>query len=88
MSVRSVALALGLILLAGSAQAEIVVGGVRYSDSEEAALRETCRGLDAQSRMSLISNVPDDIESADPSSEWALKNVSFTVRDCREAGLL
>jgi hypothetical protein len=91
MTFRPFAAVFGLaVILAGTsgARAEIVLGGSRYPDAQERAIIEACRGLEAQSRMSLTSNVPDDIESADPSSEYALSNLPFTLRDCREADLI
>jgi hypothetical protein len=82
-----------LVLAAGiagatGARAEIQVGGSYFPNTDEQAILEACRGLEAQSRMSLTSDVPDDIESADSASEWALDRLPFTLRDCREAGIV
>jgi hypothetical protein len=68
------------------ARAEIRIGQATYSDSEEPELIAACRGLEAQARQSLTADPPDDIESADSSSAWALSKLPFTVRDCRAAG--
>ena len=38
--------------------------------------------------MSLTSDVPDDIESADTSSEYRLSQLPFTLADCRRAGIV
>lgn len=70
-----------------AAQAEIVVGGNYFPDRDEQAIIAACRGLEAQSRMSLSSDVPDDVYNGDTSSEYQLKNLPFTLRDCREAGI-
>ncbi len=75
------------LAFAAPARAEIVIGGISYPDSEQAALQEACRGLDAQSRMSLISDVPDDVDNGDANSEYNLKRLPFTLKDCRAAGI-
>lgn len=88
MTLRTALAAIILFSAAGvsTAQAEIVVGGNYYPDAEERAIREACRGLEAQSRMSLTSDVSADEYSGDPASEYALAQLPFTLRDCREAG--
>ena len=88
MTLRTALAAIVLFSAAGisAAQAEIVVGGNYFPDADERAIVEACRGLEAQSRMSLSSDVPDDEYSGDTSSEYALAQLPFTLRDCREAG--
>ena len=88
MALRTVVAAITLFAGLGfsAAQAEIVVGGNYFPDRDEQAIMEACRGLEAQSRMSLTSDVPDDVYSGDASSEYALSQLPFTLRDCREAG--
>ena len=81
-------LSIAIIAMSSTARAEIVLGDHIYSDSQEAILREYCRGLDAQSRQSLISNVPDDEYNGDLSSEYQLRGLPFSIRDCRQAGLV
>ncbi|RYE85674.1 MAG: hypothetical protein EOP19_08900 [Hyphomicrobiales bacterium] len=80
-------LGIAIIAMSSAAQAEITVGGYVYPDSAEATLREYCRGLEAQANQSLISDAPDDVYNGDLSSEYQLKYVPFSVRDCRRAGL-
>jgi len=70
----------------GGAQAEYTRDG-RYLDPTDPDIVAACRGLEAQSRMSLTSDVPDDVDNGDPSSEYALRNLPFTVGDCRRAGI-
>lgn len=86
---RSFVTALVLIAaMAGTsgAQAEYTSDG-RFLDPNDPDIVAACRGLEAQSRMSLTSDVPDDVDNGDPSSEYALRNLPFTVRDCRKAGI-
>jgi hypothetical protein len=89
MTLRTALAAIILFSVAGisAAQAEIVVGGNYFPDRDEQAIIAACRGLEAQSRMSLSSDVPDDVYNGDTSSEYQLKDVPFTLRDCREAGI-
>jgi hypothetical protein len=75
------------LAFAAPARAEIVIGGNTYSDAEQRALQEACRGLEAQSRMSLTSSVPDDVDNGDANSEYNLKQLPFTLADCRAAGI-
>jgi hypothetical protein len=76
------------VAMAGTSgvQAEYASDG-RYLDPKDPDIVAACRGLEAQSRMSLTSNVPDDVDNGDPSSEYALRNLPFTVGDCRRAGI-
>ena len=76
------------LMVAPVAAQSISLGDATYPESERQNLVEACRGLDAQSRMSLTSDVPDDIESGDAASEYALANLPFTLRDCRAADLV
>ena len=71
---------------AAPAQAEIVLGGVSYPDSDFASLQESCRGLEGQARQSLTSDVPDDVDNGNAGGAYQLKQLPFTVRDCRAAG--
>lgn len=89
MTFRTVAAAITLFAGLGlsAAQAEIVVGGNYFPDRDQQAIIAACRGLEAQSRMSLSSDVPDDVYNGDSSSEYQLRNLPFTLRDCREAGI-
>lgn len=88
MLIRPIALALvGALAFSATAQA-LELGGRYYPDRDEREIIEACRGLEAQSRMSLTANVPDDIESADPSSEYRLSQLPFTLADCRRAGIV
>lgn len=89
MTLRTVAAAITVFAGLGcsAAQAEIVIGGNYFPDRDQQALIAACRGLEAQSRMSLSSDVPDDVYNGDTSSEYQLKNLPFTLRDCREAGI-
>lgn len=87
MTHRTIALALVLgWAMASPAQAEIIIGDARYADSKADFVRESCAGLEAQSRQSLTSDVPDDIESGDLASAYALAQLPFSLRDCRAAG--
>lgn len=70
------------------AQAEIVVGGSSFPDADRRAIEEACRGLEAQSRMSLTADVPDDLDNGDAAGEYALDQLPFTLRDCRAAGII
>lgn len=80
---------LGVALFATSAaHAEIVIGDFVYPDSDLHKVRQYCAGLDAQSRQSLISTFNDDDYNGDLASEYQLKSVPFTLRDCRRAGLV
>jgi len=36
---------------------------------------------------SLISDVPDDVDNGDANSEYNLKRLPFTLKDCRAAGI-
>lgn len=78
------------VALAGAsvAQAEIVVGGSQFPDADRRAIEEACRGLEAQSRMSLTADVPDDLDNGDSAGEYALDQLTFTLRDCRAAGII
>ena len=88
MLVRPIGLALIAGLALSSAVQALELGGRYYPDRDEREIIEACRGLEAQSRMSLTSNVPDDIESPDPSSEYRLSQLPFTLADCRRAGIV
>ena len=86
---RSFAAALVLtVAMAGTSgvQAQYASDG-RLLNPNDPDIIAACNGLEAQSRMSLTSSVPDDVDNGDPSSEYALRNLPFTVRDCREAGI-
>lgn len=86
---RSFAAALVLTVamaVTSGAQAEYAGDG-RSLDPNDPDIVAACRGLEAQSRMSLTSDVPDDVYNGDTSSEYALRNLPFTVRDCRKAGI-
>lgn len=74
------------IVYAGGTQAQYSSDG-RYLDPNDPDVQEACRGLEAQSRMSLTSNVPDDIDNGDPSGEYQLSQLPFNVWDCRRAGI-
>jgi len=81
--------ALALVAALGgtsAAQAQFMAGGSRLAGFDEQAIREACAGLEAQSRMSLTADVPDDIDNGDSAGEYALDRLPFTLRDCREAG--
>ena len=81
------AFALAVAVVASTAaQAEYATNS-RYLDPQDPDVVAACRGLEAQSRMSLTSNVPDDIDNGDTSGEYALARLHFTLRDCREAGI-
>ena len=86
---RSIATALVLTLaLAGTSGAQAqYAGDGRSLNPNDPDIVAACRGLEAQSRMSLTADVPDDVYNGDTSSEYALRNLPFTVRDCREAGI-
>lgn len=87
MSPRTALILTALALASTSpARADIRIGQATYADSEEPDLIAACRGLEAEARQSLTSDPPDDLESADSSSAWALSKLPFTVRDCRAAG--
>lgn len=88
MRIAAASIAILVLTLSSAAQAEIVLGDNVYPDRDAAILGEYCRGLDAQSRQSLISNVPDDEYSGDLGSAYQLAGLPFNVRDCREAGLI
>jgi hypothetical protein len=77
-----------VLAASSAAQAGIVLDGREYPDSEEADLRASCAGLQAQANTSLTSEVPDDVYSGDPASAYQLSRLTFTLRDCREAGLV
>lgn len=80
---------LGLALVVTSAaHAKITLGDRVYSDSDRGTLVQLCQGLEAQSRQSLIDNRNDDDYNGDLGSAYQLSMVSFSVRDCREAGLI
>ncbi|HEY9010283.1 MAG TPA: hypothetical protein VIN06_04650 [Devosia sp.] len=88
MYIRPITLAVLAGLVFSSTVQALELGGRNYPDRDERTIIEACRGLDAQSRMSLTSDVPDDIESADPSSEYRLSQLPFTLADCRGAGIV
>lgn len=88
MSVRPLALALVVGVSFSSSVQALELGGRYFPDQDERAIIDACRGLEAQSRMSLTSDVPDDIESADSSSEYRLSQLPFTLADCRRAGIV
>lgn len=77
-----------MLALSSAAQAGVVLNGREYPDSETEDLRASCAGLQAKANTSLTSEVPDDVYSGDPASEYQLSRLSFTLRDCKEAGLL
>jgi hypothetical protein len=76
------------LAIPSAAEAGVVLNGREYPDSETADLRASCAGLQAQANTSLTSEVPDDVYSGDPASEYQLDRLTFTLRDCEEAGLL
>ncbi len=76
------------LAVSSAAQAGIVLGDREYPESREGELRASCAGLQAQANTSLTSNVPDDVYSGDPASEYQLARLPFTLRDCRRAGLV
>lgn len=71
-----------------AALAAFVLGNQTYPDYRRAELRTACQGLEAQSRESLTEEWKVDEESNDPASDYYLSHVTFTLRDCEEAGLL
>lgn len=89
MTLRHLAAAFALTLAvagASAAQAQYTSDG-RYLDPSDPDIVAACRGLEAQARMSLTADVPDDIDNGDPSGEYALDRLPFTVADCRRAGI-
>lgn len=88
MLIRPIALALVAGLAFAPMAQALELGGRTFPDRDERAIIDACRGLEAQSRMSLTSDPPDDIESADPSSEYQLSKLPFTLADCRRAGIV
>lgn len=87
MSPRSALVLTALALsVATPAMAEIRIGHSVFGDRDEQEIMAACRGLEAQARQSLTSDPPDDIDNGDPAGAYALNQLPFTVRDCREAG--
>lgn len=89
MTLRHFAAAFALVVAvagASGAQAQYASDGL-YLDPNDPDVIAACRGLEAQSRMSLTSNVPDDVDNGDSSGEYALDRLPFTVQDCRRAGI-
>jgi len=90
MTLRPFAAAFALVIAvagASGAQAQYATSDGRYLDPNDPDIVAACRGLEAQSRMSLTSNVPDDVDNGDSSGEYALDRLPFNVADCRRAGI-
>ena len=58
------------VVLAGATGAQAqYASDPRFLDPKDPDVVAACRGLEAQSRMSLTSNVPDDVDNGDTSGE-------------------
>ncbi|HEY0918424.1 hypothetical protein [Devosia sp.] len=82
------AVAVGMVAVPTATPAAFVLGNQIYPDYRKAELRAACQGLEAKSRESLTAEFNVDEESNDPASAYYLAHVTFTLRDCEEAGLL
>jgi hypothetical protein len=71
-----------------TAMAEVVLGDRVYPEHKRAELTGACQGLRGKAIESLTEREQLDEESGDPASDWRLSGVSFTVQDCKDAGLI
>jgi hypothetical protein len=90
MSTKHVFVALtvvGALILPTAASAEVILGDRIYPEHLRSQLIGACQGLEGKSRESLTERESFK-ESGDPASDWRLRDVTFSLRDCREAGLI
>lgn len=80
--------AASLIPAVPTASAQVLLGGVVYPEHMRSELRAACQGLDMQSRESLTEDWHPEKYSDDPASDYYLSRVTFSLRDCRMAGLI
>ncbi len=91
MAIHKLLVAAGTVCMIAAPTATLaafVLGNQTYPDYRRAELRAACQGLEAKSRESLTAEWNVDEESNDPASAYYLSHVTFTLRDCEEAGLL
>ncbi len=84
---RAVLVIILLALGAGAARADILLDGRTYPESDRAELAAICRGLAAKANESLTYEAPEIDNLTDPASDYNLSMVTFSLYDCRKAGL-